>query len=134
MENMVIRSFKERDIDAILKLNEKEGWDRLTNKEDTFHALNNSEPALVACIDEDIVGYLRGITDGIVTLYISEILVRQEERGKGISRALMEEAHRCFPSTRVEVLANADTEQYYKSQGFRSFFGFRKASKEFKPI
>ncbi|WP_173917260.1 GNAT family N-acetyltransferase [Halobacillus sp. Marseille-Q1614] len=132
MKKLVIRSFQERDIDAILELNRKEGWEGLVSKEDTLHAWINSEPALVAVVNQEIVGYLRGITDAAVTLYISEILVREEDRGKGVSLRLIQEAHSCYPSTRMEMLATGKSEEYYKKQGFRPFYGFRKAAEEFK--
>ncbi|MFC7063891.1 GNAT family N-acetyltransferase [Halobacillus seohaensis] len=132
MGEAVIRSFHENDFDTINELNKKEGWDQLVeNREDTLYAWINSEPALVITDDQEIIGYLRGLTDGVVTLFICELLIREDYRGQGLAQKLIEEAHSCYPSTRVEILATSSSESYYSSRGFRPFCGFRKSAQQF---
>ncbi|MCP3029028.1 GNAT family N-acetyltransferase [Halobacillus sp. A5] len=127
-----IRSFQAKDFDAILELNSQEGWEQLAaNKDETFHGWINSEPALVLTNNDEVVGYLRGLTDGSVSLFVCELLIRRDYRGQNLGKILIEEAHSCYPSTRVEVLATSESEGYYSQQSFRPFYGFRKAAEEF---
>lgn len=131
MENIKIRSFHENDFEAVQLLNEKEGWSGLVErKEETLCSWLNSEPALIATDGEGIVGFLRGLTDSNVTLYICELLIKESHRGRGIGEQLVRVAHECYPSTRVEMLATSDSQGYYEKRGYRSFYGFRKAAEE----
>ncbi|MGP4067281.1 GNAT family N-acetyltransferase [Halobacillus sp. B29] len=128
-----IRSFLEKDFHDIQQLNEKEGWNGLVERnEETCCSWLNSEPALVAEEDGEVVGYLRGLTDGAVTLYICEILIKESHRNQGISEQLVRTAHECYPSTRVEMLATTSSHEYYENRGYRSFYGFRKSPEEMK--
>ncbi|MCP3030226.1 GNAT family N-acetyltransferase [Halobacillus sp. A1] len=132
MSQVSIRSFRIHDFDTIQEMNKQEGWTQLIdNSEETLQAWINSEPALVLLMDQEIIGYLRGITDGAVTLYITELLIREDYRKQGFAQQLIEKAHSCYPSTRVEMLATNSSEGYYTSKGFRPFHGFRKAAEEF---
>ncbi|KHE67499.1 GNAT family N-acetyltransferase [Halobacillus sp. BBL2006] len=131
METIKIRSFHENDFDAVQLLNEKEGWSGLVEHgQETLCSWLNSEPALIAMDGDEIVGYLRGLTDGNVTLYICELLIKESHRGRGIGEHLMQVAHECYPSTRVEMLATSSSQGYYEKRGYRSFYGFRKAAEE----
>ncbi|RWZ58198.1 N-acetyltransferase [Halobacillus fulvus] len=131
METIKIRSFQESDFQAVQEMNAKEGWSNLVDKnEETLCAWLNSEPALVALDEGRVIGYLRGLTDGTTTLYICELLVREEYRNKGIADQLVALAHECYPSTRVEMLATGSSQGYYEKQGYRAFYGFRKAAEE----
>ncbi|MGP4060846.1 GNAT family N-acetyltransferase [Halobacillus sp. H74] len=131
MEDIQIRSFLEHDIYAVQQLNKKEGWNTLVQREEeTLCAWLNSEPALIALSEGEIIGYLRGLTDGTVTLYICELLVKEDYRSRGVAEHLIRTAHECFPSTRVEMLASSDSEGYYADRGYRAFHGFRKSAEE----
>ncbi|SFK22578.1 Acetyltransferase (GNAT) domain-containing protein [Halobacillus dabanensis] len=131
MENIQIRTFHANDMDAIQKLNKKEGWHGLVEREEeTLSSWLNSEPAFVALNEGEVIGYLRGLTDGTVTLYICELLVKENYRKRGIAERLVRMAHECYPSTRVEMLASKDSQEYYLHNGFRAFYGFRKSAEE----
>ncbi|WP_226585032.1 GNAT family N-acetyltransferase [Halobacillus litoralis] len=132
MEAIQIRSFHKNDFDSIQHLNKEEGWDGLVQRgEETLCSLLNSEPALVAVSEDgEVIGYLRGLTDGALTLYVCELLVKEGERSQGIAKRLISTAHECYPDTRVEMLANQQSESYYSNHGYRAFYGFRKSSEE----
>ncbi|WP_101846205.1 GNAT family N-acetyltransferase [Halobacillus sp. Marseille-P3879] len=130
--NYSIRSFQAKDFDVIHDLNKQEGWDQLVEKkEETFHGWVNSEPALVLMHNDEIVGYLRGLTDGSVSLFVCELLIRSDYRGQDLGKKLIEKAHSCYPGTRVELLATSKSEGYYSQQSFRPYYGFRKTAEEF---
>ncbi|CDQ20421.1 Predicted N-acetyltransferase YhbS [Halobacillus karajensis] len=131
MKTIQIRTFLEKDFDTVQQLNEQQGWRTLVERgEETLCAWLNSEPALVAVADGEVIGFLRGLTDGSMTLYICELLVKESHRKQGIAENLIRTAHECYPGTRIEVLASQDSEGYYISQGYRPFYGFRKTVEE----
>ncbi|GEN53488.1 GNAT family N-acetyltransferase [Halobacillus faecis] len=131
MEAIQIRTFLEKDFDAVQQLNEKEGWSGLVERgEETLCSWLNSEPALVAIVDGELAGFLRGLTDGSITLYVCDLLVKESFRNQGIAEKLIQTAHECYPSTRVEMLASTKSSGYYANQGYRSFYGFRKSAEE----
>ncbi|MFQ3546124.1 GNAT family N-acetyltransferase [Halobacillus rhizosphaerae] len=133
METIFIRSFQESDFSAVQEMNEKEGWHGLAGrKQDTLYSWINSEPALIAADGDQVVGYLRGLTDGLVTLYVCEVLIKEEYRNQGICEQLINAAHECYPRTRVEMLATGDSQEYYTKKGYRPFYGFRKSAEEVK--
>ncbi|MER2059915.1 MAG: GNAT family N-acetyltransferase [Niallia sp.] len=126
-----IRSYKEADFSSIHALNEQENWSNLVEKkEDTKAAWNHSNIAYVATVDDKIIGYIRGITDQSITIFICELLIDQEYRGIGVGQELLYFVHSLYPTTRVEMLASSTSQAYYENKGFRPFYGFRKTFAE----
>jgi predicted GNAT family N-acyltransferase len=80
--------------------------------------------------DESVSGYIRGLTDGNVTVYICEMLISKNLRGKGAGGKLLKFVHSQYPRTRMEMLASSTSHTFYKSQNFRPFYGFRKTFEE----
>ena len=125
---VTVRGWTESDFAAIQRLSNAEGWptpqDRTT---ETMAAWRKSWPALVATHGEDVVGFLRALTDGAVTTYVCEVLVVPAWRGRGIGRALIEACHHLCPSTRLDLLSGGTADGFYEANGFRCFQGFRKS-------
>lgn len=127
-----IRTYKEADFPWIHALNEQEQWNNLVvKKEETKAAWNHSNIAYVATENDKIIGYIRGITDQSITLFICELLIDQAYRGIGVGHQLLYYVHRLYPTTRVEMLASSTSNTYYENQGFRPFYGFRKTFAEY---
>lgn len=126
-----IRQYQESDFPAIHQLNEQEGWSNLVAKqEQTKAAWQGSNLAVVAEQDGQVVGCLRALTDGAVTLYICELLIEKNMRGSGIGGKLMHYVHDLYPETRLELLASTTSRSYYEAKKFRAFYGFRKTYEE----
>ncbi|MGG0176250.1 GNAT family N-acetyltransferase [Gottfriedia acidiceleris] len=122
-----VRPYVEGDFSQIHNLNIKEKWNNLVEKsEDTQKAWENSNVKYVACFNESIIGYLRGLTDGNITLFVSELLIDENYRGLGIGTKLLKHVHQIYPKTRIDLLATSSSQTYYESNKFRSFYGFRK--------
>lgn len=131
MEGLKIVPFLEKHFTAIQELNKKEGWSQLVERnEETLNAWKNSNVAFVVTKDEKAMGYIRGLTDENVTLYICEMLISQNVRGKGLGGKLLKYVHSLYPRTRMEILASSTSQTFYQSQNFRSFYGFRKTVEE----
>jgi predicted GNAT family acetyltransferase len=131
MEEIQIVPFKEEHFTAIQELNKKEGWTQLVERnEATFEAWKNSNVAYIVMKDESVAGYIRGLTDGNVTVYICEMLISKNLRGKGAGGKLLKFVHSQYPRSRMEMLASSTSHTFYKSQNFRPFYGFRKTFEE----
>jgi ribosomal protein S18 acetylase RimI-like enzyme len=82
----------------------------------------------VAIEGESVVGFLRGLTDGAITMYIAEMAVEGRLRGRGIGRAMLDVCHALYPTTRLDLLAADDARAFYKACGFRVIHdGMRKS-------
>lgn len=127
-----IRPYEDKDFNKIQDLNKEEGWTNLVeNNLDTKEAWRNSNVAyVVESKGEGVVGYVRGLTDKCVSLYICELLIDKKHRGLGLGKEIIRFLHNLYPNTRIELLANSSSRSYYEGLGFRGFFGFRKTSQE----
>jgi GNAT superfamily N-acetyltransferase len=122
-----IRAWTETDFSAIQRLSSAEGWPTpAARPEDALASWCNAWPAMVAVCEGEIVGFVRALTDGAVTMYIAELLVAPEWRGRGLGRALLEACHLLFPRTRLDLLSTA-ADRFYEANGFRPFQGYRKS-------
>ncbi|MFJ8066439.1 GNAT family N-acetyltransferase [Psychrobacillus sp. NPDC096426] len=130
-EAIHFRAYAAEDFASIHQLNIEEEWNNLvTKKEDTKNAWSNSNIAYVACANDHIIGYIRGITDGTITLFVCELVINKNYRGLGIGTDLLKFVHTKFPKTRMELLTTSSSSSYYDKQSFRSFFGYRKTFEE----
>jgi len=126
-ESVNFRQYAEEDFPSIHQLNIQEQWNNLVErKEDTRQAWAHSNVKLVACIDEKIIGYLRGMTDENITLYVCELLIDGNYRGLGIGTNLLKFVHQQYPKTRIDLLGSNTSSTYYENIKFRSFYGYRK--------
>lgn len=127
-EGFSIRMFEEKDFSFIQELYKKEGWVTILKRpEDALKAWKNSNLVLVAIHNDKIIGVIRALTDTEITTYVIELLIEKEYRSKGIGKSLIDTCHLLYPNTRIEVLASESSEKFYKSFGFRDYFGFRKS-------
>ncbi|WP_325050537.1 GNAT family N-acetyltransferase [Falsibacillus albus] len=125
------RHYVESDFPYIQALNEQEGWMNLVKMDDqTKKAWQHSQVKLVAVSEGNVVGYVRGLTDGNISLYICELIIDRNYRGQGIAGKLLSYAHSLYPSTRMELLGSSSSHSYYEQLNFRPFYGFRKTIDE----
>lgn len=125
------RPYQNEDFVAINELNKQQGWDNLVEKQqDTQQAWGNSTIAEIAEVDGKVIGCLRGLTDGFITLYVCELLVAHSHRKLGIGKELMRHVHNQYPKTRIELLASSTSRSFYETQQYRPFYGFRKTIPE----
>lgn len=123
-----IRPWTEADFPAIQRLSAAEGWPTPNERPDeSLTSWRNAWPALVATDGEAVIGFVRALTDGAVTMYIAELLVVPERRGQGLGRALLDVCHHLHPHARLDLLSTVSSDGFYEVNGFRRFQGFRKS-------
>jgi ribosomal protein S18 acetylase RimI-like enzyme len=121
-----LRPWTVADFDAVQALSTAAGWVTLQERPtDGLQAWTRSWPALVVVHKEQVIGFLRAISDGIVTTYVAELLVAPAWRQEGLATALLEAAQRLVPGSRLDLLATGASRGFYERLGFRRFFGFR---------
>jgi ribosomal protein S18 acetylase RimI-like enzyme len=126
-----VRAYKKEDFIYIHSLNVEEKWNNLVeNMESTKDAWDHSDIAYVAEFNGRVIGYIRGLTDQSVSLFICELLINNEFRGLGVGEAMLKYVHGLYPKTRIEMLTNTSSHTYYEQKGYRPFYGFRKTFQE----
>ncbi len=121
---ITIRSWTSSDLSAIQQLCQATGWNDLDVPR-MVEAWRRSWPALIATNGERVVGFLRAITDGTTTTYITEFIVDPAWREKGIGAALLETCHQLFPSAQLESLSARLDDIRNEIQSIRPLEGFR---------
>ncbi|WP_348519829.1 GNAT family N-acetyltransferase [Bacillus sp. 165] len=69
-------------------------------------------------MEEKAIGFVGGLTDGVISLYICELLICGEYRGRGMGKELLRLVHSLYPKTRMGMLASSSSHTYYISLGF----------------
>ena len=121
MENSwYIRPYQEEDAEDLFKMMEKESdWTDYCNvewKKKYARALLTSITYLLF-EKEKICGYVRCREDDGFGVYIYDLLVDADCRGKNYGRFLMEQACKDFPEQTVYVMSDVDP--YYEKQGYQ---------------
>ncbi len=123
-----IRAWREEDFKSIQALSSAEGWHTPEERpNEALLAWHHAWPAVVAMGEKnEVIGFIRALTDGEITTYVAEFLVAPQYRRQGIGRALLEICHYLVPRTRFDLLSTDAADQYYEGNGFERFQGFRK--------
>jgi ribosomal protein S18 acetylase RimI-like enzyme len=87
---MEIRDLHHSEIEQVRQFLCAHGWARRLEDGTSFERLiANTQRTAVAVVNGKIVGFARGITDGMSNGYLSMVAVASEFRRKGIGRALV---------------------------------------------
>ncbi len=103
---------------------ELNGWaHRLGSTEHFAQLIANSQRTALAVKDAHIVGFARGITDGLSNGYLSMVVVSGQHRREGVGRALVE--HVMGENTDITWVLRAGREG---ASAFFSRLGFEPSS------
>lgn len=110
---VAIRPWAKADFPSIQALSDAEGWPTpRIRPEAARDAWWCSWPTLVATTDTDIIGFVRALTDGEVTLFVPELLVAPAWQGKGLGRCLQDVCHGLYPRVRIELFATESSASF----------------------
>ncbi|RON89861.1 GNAT family N-acetyltransferase [Pseudomonas fluorescens] len=98
------------------------GWGHRTGSPEHFALLiKNSQRTAVAVRGEQIIGFARGITDGLSNGYLSMVVVDDQHRRAGIGRALVEHIMGDNPDITWVLRAGREgAEAFFTSLGFET--------------
>jgi ribosomal protein S18 acetylase RimI-like enzyme len=90
-DNLRVRDLRPDEVESVRLFLGQHGWGHRTGSSEHFMQLiNNSQRTAVALRGARIVGFARGITDGLSNGYLSMVVVDDQHRRAGIGRKLVE--------------------------------------------
>lgn len=114
-----IKEYSVKDQDELFTLIKDEGdeWSEYwLNKDKYLKALENSITYL-GYEDNLLVGYARAKEDSGYGVYVYDLLVNSNYRGKGYGKLLMEEFYNRYPNQIVYVMSDVD--EYYSKLNYQ---------------
>lgn len=119
---MQVRAYnKNYDEDKLMEMIKNEGveWECYSadNVSKKYREALEKSITYVAYEGDVLCGYSRSMDDCGFYIYVCDLLVMPEYRGKNIGRMLMECIYKDYPNYIVYVMSDVD--EYYKKQGYR---------------
>ena len=119
---MLIRDMQPSDAEPVRLFLSENGWAHRTGSSEHFAQLiANSQRTALAIKDSHIVGFARGITDGLSNGYLSMVVVCGQHRREGVGRALVE--HVMGDNTAITWVLRAGREgasDFFSKLGFET--------------
>ncbi|ANI56478.1 GNAT family N-acetyltransferase [Pseudomonas sp. DR 5-09] len=121
-KDIAIRDLLPTEVEAARQFLGRHGWGHRTGTAEHFAQLiQNSQRTAVALSGQQVVGFARGITDGLSNGYLSMVVVDGQHRRAGIGRALVE--HVMGDNTDITWVLRAGregAEAFFASLGFET--------------
>ncbi|MDI3397017.1 GNAT family N-acetyltransferase [Pseudomonas sp. V88_4] len=117
-----IRDLLPTEVEAARQFLERHGWGHRTGTAEHFAQLvQNSQRTAVALSGQQIVGFARGLTDGLSNGYLSMVVVDGQHRRAGIGRALVEQVMGDNPDITWVLRAGREgAEAFFATLGFET--------------
>lgn len=118
---MHVRAIQPADHEAARQLLIAGGWSdhRVRDAAGFALLLQRSQRCLVALVDDQVVGFVRALTDGLSNGYISMVVVDAAHRGQGVGSALVRAVMGDDPDITWVLRAGRDgVAGFYEKLGF----------------
>ena len=117
-----VRNLQPAETQSVRQFLGQHGWGHRTGSAEHFALLiENSQRTAVAVQGERIIGFARGITDGLSNGYLSMVVVDDQHRRAGIGRALVEHIMGDNPDITWVLRAGREgAEAFFVSLGFET--------------
>lgn len=115
------------DFPGILGVYAGNKWSHARAPERLRIAVERADLALVAVQDDQVVGFVRTMSDGAFAVYIADILVLPEHQGQGIGRNLLAAVLDHYPLETFHhqvLIAERDAEGFYRRMGMTAVGAF----------
>lgn len=120
----VFKEEKKINKDALKSLYEDVEWFAYTKDLDQLaEALAHSLYVLSVWDNDELIGLIRVVGDGITIIYIQDILVLNSRQNQGLASELMRRVLDRYRAVRQKVLLteeSADVRHFYEKNGFQS--------------
>jgi ribosomal protein S18 acetylase RimI-like enzyme len=108
------------DYDAIRKLLIEVGWEKHVRDMRQFQQmLENSDRTVVAAEGVRIVGFARGICDGVSNGYITMVAVSRDKRGSGVGSQMVDTLIGNDPGIKWVLTSDENSIEFWEKKGFR---------------
>jgi len=115
------------DFPGILGVYAGNKWSHARDPKRLRIAVERADLALVAVQDDEVVGFVRTMSDGAFAVYIADILVLPEHQGQGIGRSLLASVLDHYPLETFHhqvLIAERDAEGFYRRMGMSAVSSF----------
>lgn len=121
---MNFKNNKNIDVKQLERLYNDVEWYAYTQDLPTLKlAIEQSLEVITVWDDEELVGLIRVVGDGLTIIYIQDILVLNSYQNQGIATQLMEQVLKKYKNVRQKVLMTEDApdvRHFYEKNGFQS--------------
>ena len=124
MMTITFSNEKHIDKEQLEKLYNDAEWYAYTNDLELLQqAINESLFVLTAWEDDNLVGLIRVVGDGLTIIYIQDILVLKEYQNQGIATEILQHVLNKYDDVRQKVLLTDEApnvRHFYEKNGFES--------------
>ncbi len=124
---MEIREYTVYNEDEIKRLYTSVGWKAYTDNMPALRkGYENSLFVLAAYENDELIGIIRAVGDGVTIVFIQDIIVRPENQRRGTGTALLKallERYRGVRQIQLTTDDSAETSAFYRSLGFAELSG-----------
>lgn len=118
----VIYELSNRHIEQLHQLYQKEWWTKARTLEDTRRCVANSQ-LCIALVDaqDNLIGFARVLTDFTFKALVFDVMIREDQRGKGLGDRLMGliKSHEQLSGVKhLELYCLPDMNDFYEKHGF----------------